>query len=153
MPRIIIADTTCLIVLTNIGELALLQRLYGRILTTPEVATEYGEALPDWVDVCSVKDTERQRLLRLQVDAGESSAIALALETAEDCTLILDDYRARRIAVALHLSVTGTVGVLIKAKERGLVMSIRPLLERLLAAGLWISDELQEQALRLAGEA
>ncbi len=49
MPKTIISDTSCFIVLTNIGELDLLQKVYGQIVTTVEIATEYGEALPDWV--------------------------------------------------------------------------------------------------------
>lgn len=93
MHRIIISDTSCLILLTNIGELDLLHRVYGQITTTIDIAYEYGEKLPDWVEIIDVKDKYRQQLLEMQIDKGESSAITLALETP-DSTLILDDYKS-----------------------------------------------------------
>ena len=56
MPKIIISDTSCLILLTNIGELDLLYKTYGKIITTPEIATEYNETLPEWVEIKSATD-------------------------------------------------------------------------------------------------
>lgn len=58
----------------------------------------------------------------MQIGKGEASAIALALETADN-VLILDDWKARRLAERLGLSVTGTLGVLIKAKNTGIIPS------------------------------
>ena len=115
MPKTIISDTSCFIVLTNIGELELLHKLYGRIITTLDIATEYGEPLPEWIDIVNVSDKSKQRLLELQIDKGESSAIALALETP-DSTIILDDNKARKIAYQLGLTYTGTIGIIVKAK-------------------------------------
>lgn len=60
MPKTIISDTSCFIVLTKIGALELLQRLYGQVLTTPDIAVEYGKTLPVWVDIVAVKDKTRQ---------------------------------------------------------------------------------------------
>lgn len=77
MPKTIIADTSCFIILTNIGELELLHKVYGEIITTIEIASEYGDALPKWVEIKSVRDKYRQQLLEMQIDKGESSAIAL----------------------------------------------------------------------------
>ena len=114
MPKVIISDTSCFIVLTNIGELELLQKLYGRITTTTEIASEYGEPLPDWVEIVNVVDKSKQILLELQIDKGESSAIALAMETP-DSIIVLDDYKARKIASQLGLAYTGTIGVIVKA--------------------------------------
>jgi len=107
MPKAIISDTSCFIILTNIGELALLRRVYGQIVTTPEIAAEFGELLPEWVEIAEVKDKYRQTILELQIDRGESSAIALALETPNS-TVILDDYKARKIAERLGITLTGT---------------------------------------------
>lgn len=81
MHKIIISDTSCFIILTNIGELDLLQKIYGQITTTIEIATEFGETLPEWVEIITVKDKSKQLLLEMQIDKGESSAIALAMET------------------------------------------------------------------------
>ena len=97
MPRIIISDTSCLIILNKIGELDLLQKVYGQITTTIEIAAEFGDPLPDWIEVVIVKEKDKQRLLEMQIDKGESSAIALALEYS-DSLLILDDNKARKIA-------------------------------------------------------
>ena len=112
MHKTIISDTSCFIILTNIGELDLLHKVYGQIVTTIDIANEFGEPLPDWVEIISVKDQLKQQLLEMQIDKGESSAIALALEIS-DSTLIIDDYKARKIAEQLKLSYTGTLGVII----------------------------------------
>ncbi len=129
MPKTIISDTSCLIILANIGELDLLQKVYGQIITTIEIATEFGEVLPDWIEIKTVIDTYRQQLLEMQIDKGESSAIALALETP-DCTIILDDYKARKIADRLGLHFTGTIGVIVKAKLNGVIPSVKPILQK-----------------------
>jgi predicted nucleic acid-binding protein len=92
MPKTIISDTSCFIILTNIGELELLYQLYGQISTTPDIAAEYGDPLPAWVEIVSVADKHKQQLLELQIDKGESSAIALAMETPNS-TIILDDIK------------------------------------------------------------
>lgn len=70
MPKIIIADTSCLIILTNIGEIDLLHKVYGEITTTVDVTIEFGETLPEWVEIISVKDKYRQQLLEIQIDKG-----------------------------------------------------------------------------------
>lgn len=112
MPKTIISDTSCLIVLSKIGALELLQKVYGQIVTTSEIAKEFGESLPEWVIIKEVVDIFKQKILELQIDKGESSAIALAIEMT-DCTLILDDFKARKIAQQLGLTITGTIGVIV----------------------------------------
>lgn len=66
--------------MSKIGELDLLKKVYGNIITTVDIANEFGEELPDWVEIQEVKDSHKQQILELQIDKGESSAIALALE-------------------------------------------------------------------------
>ena len=151
MPRTVIADTSCLIVLTNIGELELLRKIYGNIVTTRYVAAEYDEPLPEWIEITPVADSRKQQLLEFQLDPGESSAIALALETP-DSTIILDDYKARKIAAQLGLSYTGTIGVIIRAKLRGVIPTVRPLLAKIKQTNFHLSVELEQQALSLSGE-
>ena len=151
MPKTIISDTSCFILLTNIGELDLLHRVYGNIVTTLDIATEFGEPLPDWVIIETVKDKYSQQLLELQLDKGESSAIALALETAGS-TVILDDYKARKVADRLGLSFTGTLGIIIKAKLTGVIPSIIPLLDKIKATNFRVSEAIEQQALLDAGE-
>ncbi len=151
MPKTIISDTSCFIILSNIGELNLLQKVYGQIITTVEIATEFGEQLPDWVSIHQVTDKFRQQLLEMQIDKGESSAIALALETP-NCTIILDDYKARKIAEQLGLHFTGTIGVIVKAKLNGVIPSIKPLLSKIRSTDFRLSSELELLALKEAGE-
>lgn len=151
MPKTIISDTSCFIILSNIGELNLLHKVYGQIITTVEIANEFGEQLPDWVLIHQVTDKYRQQLLEMQLDKGESSAIALALETP-DCTIILDDYKARKIADQLGLHITGTIGVIVKAKLNGLIPSIKPLLSKIRTTDFRLTIELELLALKEAGE-
>lgn len=76
MHRVIIADTSCFIILSKINKLELVHIVYGDILTTVDVANEFRDKLPDWVDIVEVKDKMRQHLLEMQIDKGESSAVA-----------------------------------------------------------------------------
>ena len=151
MPRAIVSDTSCFIVLSNIGELDLLQKIYGEVLTTPEVATEYGDPLPAWIKVIPLQDKSHQRILELQLDNGEASAIALALEIP-DCTVIIDDERARRVARRLGLDITGTLGVIVSAKKKRLIPSVKPYLTKIKSAGFRLAVDLEAVALREAGE-
>ena len=151
MPKAIISDTSCFIILTNIGELELLQKVYGQIVTTPEIVAEFGEPLPEWVEIVQVSDKYRQRLLELQIDKGESSAIALALETP-DSIVILDDYKARKIAERLGVTFTGTIGVIIKAKLNGIIPSVKPIIEKIKQTDFRLSAEIEIQALKEADE-
>lgn len=151
MPKTIISDTSCFIILTNIGELEILFKVYGKVVTTHDIATEYGEALPDWVEIATVTDKYRQKILEIQIDKGESSAIALALETP-DSTVILDDYKARKIAERLGLPFTGTIGVIIRAKLKGIIPSIKPLFEKIKQTNFRLTTEIEIQALKEANE-
>jgi len=137
--------------LTNVGELDLLQKVYGQIVTTPEIAAEFGEPLPEWVEIAEVKDKYRQTILELQIDKGESSAIALALETPAS-VVILDDYKARKIAERLGVTFTGTIGVIIKTKLNGVVPSVKPIIEKIKQTDFRLSAEIESQALKEADE-
>ena len=151
MHRVIIADTSCFIILSKINKLELVHIVYGDILTTVDVANEFGDKLPDWVDIVEVKDKMRQHLLEMQIDKGESSAVALALETPNS-TLILDDFKARKVADHLKLKYTGTLGVIVKAKLLGKIVSIKPILAKIKETNFRISAELENKALIEAGE-
>ncbi len=151
MPKTVIADTTCFIVLSDINELDILRKVYSEIITTHTIAEEFGEVLPSWVQIKSPKDRIREVELSQQVDKGEASAIALALEMP-DSLLILDDMKARRLARMLHLQLTGTLGVLMKAKQIGVIDAIKPLLAKIQATQFHISNELIEGVLQISQE-
>lgn len=151
MHEVIIADTSCLITLANIGQLALLRQVYGKVFITKEIAEEFGPGLPKWLVVRTVRDDLKVRLLTLQVDTGEASALSLAIEIPGS-TVILDDHKARKLASRLGVKYTGTIGVIVKAKVLGHLPSIRPVLARIKEVGFRISPELEAAALELAGE-
>jgi predicted nucleic acid-binding protein len=89
--------------------------------------------------------------LALDLGAGELGAMALALENP-DRIVLLDDALARRIAQAAGLTVWGTLKVLLEAKAHSLTESVEPFVDRLEANGMWISDEIRQRVLALAGE-
>lgn len=87
----------------------------------------------------------------MQIDRGEASAIALALETPNS-TIIVDDYKARKIADQLGLIFTGTIGVIIKAKLNRIISSIKPLFEKIKQTDFRLSAEIELLALKEAKE-
>lgn len=93
----------------------------------------------------------RQKILEIQLDKGEASAIALAIEIPGSI-VILDDYKARKLAEKLGLTITGTIGVIIKAKFEGVIPNIKPYLDKIRKTNFYISDELYLKALEEANE-
>ena len=92
-----------------------------------------------------------QHLLEKQIDRGESSAITLALETPNS-TIILDDSRARKLDKQLNLSYTGTIGVIVKAKIKGIIPSIKPLLKKIKQTNFHLTSAVEKEALKEANE-
>lgn len=129
----------------------LLKKVYGSIFTTQDIASEFGDSFPEWIEVLEVKDPFKQQLLELQIDKGESSAIALALEIPGS-TVILDDFNARKIAIKLGIQVTGTLGVIIRARQKGIISSIKPIIGKLKQTNFRLSTDLESEALMMAGE-
>lgn len=151
MPRVVVPDASNLIVLQKIGELYILQQLYGTIYSTKEVASEFGLELPDWIEIVSAQDKKHQRFLETQVDQGEASALAFASET-EDCLLIVDDLKARKLTKQLNLKITGTLGVIHMAKEIGIIPFVRPVIDKLMATDFRISKRIVEELLKRNNE-
>ncbi len=151
MPEVIISDTSCLIILHKIGELDLLHKVYGSVTTTPEVAKEFVDELPVWIKIESVADLKYQEFLTTQIDLGEASAIALATEKA-DPLLLLDDLKARRLAIKLNMKVTGTLGVISKAKQMGIIERIKPIIEKLRVTNFRISETVITELLTIHNE-
>ncbi|WP_282780787.1 DUF3368 domain-containing protein [Phaeodactylibacter xiamenensis] len=133
MPKkIIISDTSSLIALTNIGELELLKKVYEEVVITPEIGEEYGLETPNWISIEKIEDVQKFKLLNLELDKGESSGITLALEN-EASLLIIDEKKGRGIAKKLGIKITGILGVMIRAKEIGVINRVKPLIEKLAA--------------------
>ena len=151
MHKTIISDTSCLILLDKIGELEILNKLFGVITTTTEVANEYGQELPSWFEIKQPSDKNYQSIIETTVDKGEASAIALAIEF-DDCLLIIDDLKGRKLAHELGLNITGTIGVIVEGKLAGIIPSIKPILTKIKLTNFRITDALEILILKRAGE-
>jgi predicted nucleic acid-binding protein len=142
----IITDASCFILLDKIGHLHILEKLYGQVFTTPEIAAEYGKRLPLWVEVLAVKNRDLLYTYAELVDIGEASAIALANEVAFP-SLILDDLKARNLAIKLQLEFTGTIGILVLAKQQNVIPQLSPVFEKIKATDFRISPKILETLL------
>jgi predicted nucleic acid-binding protein len=151
MHRTIISDTSSLIIFQKIGELDTLHKVYRKLVTTPEIAQEYGDGLPHWIRVIPVSDKKYQEFLETQIDKGEASAIALAKEF-EDSLLIIDDLKARKLAVKLNLKITGTLGIIHKAKQLGIIKNVKPLIDKILQTDFRISPKIIDEFLTISQE-
>ncbi len=151
MPKVVISDASCLIILSKIGELDLLHLLYSQVYITPEIESEFGENLPNWIIVETVRDNEYQKSLETKLDIGEASAIALAIEKT-DSLVILDDLKARKVATEPNLVITGTLGVISKSKEQGYCDKIKPIIQKILQTNFRISQQVLNALLSRYGE-
>jgi predicted nucleic acid-binding protein len=95
MQKVIISDTSCLILLDKIGELQLLNTLFGQVSITQEIADEFKKDLPDWFTIVNPINKTYQRILEASLDKGESSAIAFAIEQKE-WLLMIDDCKGEK---------------------------------------------------------
>jgi len=160
---IVVSNASPVLNLAVVGHLGLLRQLYGRIIVPRAVYCEVvvaGMGQPgaaevkaaDWVESRQVANETVVASLRLEVDQGEAEAIALAIELRADL-LLLDERRGRAIASRLGMRFVGLLGILVEAKRRGLVATVRPVLDNLIAkAGFWITPELYNRVLQAAGE-
>ena len=159
----VVSNTSPITNLAAIDQLHLLREIYGTILIPQAVYDEltvFDRPVPgtaevqmfDWINVRRVTDRNQVANLRQVVDAGEAEAIALALELSAE-RLLIDEASGRALAESLGLSITGILGTLLIAKQRGLVLSIQPLMEDLIQkAGFWVSPGLYRLVLDSAGE-
>lgn len=148
---IIISDTSCLIILDKIDELELLKKVGRKIFVTPIILKEFGKSLPEWVLVLSPENAHYQQILEMDLDEGEASAIALSLEM-KNPILMLDDLKGRKVADKLNLRYSGTFGLILKAKQLGLINSVKPILEKIKSTNFRFDKKLFEKVLEQAGE-
>ncbi|ELY59758.1 hypothetical protein C491_05301 [Natronococcus amylolyticus DSM 10524] len=152
----VVADTSPLLNLALIDRLELLRSQFSSITVPEAVRSELlaGEGEVDrlesflesgFVTVTRPQRTDLVREFQTELDEGEAAAIALAIEHGAELVLI-DERDGRQVARRHDLPVTGVVGVLLKAAERG-ELAIAPALDALRDAGFWIDDELYQQAI------
>lgn len=156
----VILNNTPLVALWSLEQLTLLRDLYERVLIPSSVEGEFlavdsaarQRALDDapWIEVASLA-IPRHALAYTGLDRGEAEVLALAVER-EARLVIMDERKGRKYARHLGLPLTGTLGVLLLAKEEKLIAAIGPLIERLQTSGLYLAPELVEKVLILARE-
>jgi predicted nucleic acid-binding protein len=159
--REVLSNTSPLQYLYQLDLLDLLPALYGEVLVPSAVVKEIeagrsrGVPLPvieslSWLRIEKVANTALLPLLP-DLGAGEREVLALALERS-DPLVILDDSFARRFARRLGLSLTGTLGLLLKAKENGRIDLVEPLLDRLEELRFRLDPRTRAHVLSVAGE-
>lgn len=160
MPEVII-NTSPLQYLFQLDLLDLLPRLYGEVSAPEGVVRELHSGIDRGVSLPDLDSLDWLRIRRVRSAAvlplaaglgmGEREVLALALES-DDALVILDDSLARRFAQRLRLASTGTLGLLLKAKQAGRIESIKSHVDRLELLGFRLDPVTRASVLRLAGE-
>ncbi|NOR69960.1 MAG: DUF3368 domain-containing protein [Methylomarinum sp.] len=155
----IVANTTPLISLASIGKLELLKDVFGEIIIADAVYNEikakqgygYSEIDNDYIKVQSIKGIAYRDFLLSQLDLGETETIILAKEIDADF-VIIDENIAYKIAKSSELNVVRTLSILLRAKEKGLIPALKPLLDEMIIKGRWYSQRVYKTILEQAGE-
>jgi predicted nucleic acid-binding protein len=160
---IVVSDTTPLISLDAIGRLAILQQLFGEIIipqaVLDEVSFARGEAKrfereivgAPWIKTVIVRDHHAVEGLLDELDRGEAEAIVLARELKADWVL-MDEKKGRRKLSQFGINRVGTLGILLKAKQQGLIQHVRPEIDRLQSVAFRMSPDVVYEILKAAGE-
>lgn len=160
----IVSNTGPLIGLAKIDRLSILKDIASEVIIPPMVHRELlgktgieseriDNALNVFINVVELKslDSAIEDALA-DLDEGERQAIALASTFSKDIILQLDDRAGRLVAEKLNIPTTGLIGILLLAKEKGILENIGLLIDELRSQGYWISDEVADLAKDLAGE-
>ena len=162
----VVCDSSPLIYLSKLGQFGLLRRVYDAVFAPPAVWQEVAVGGAGRLESGNLKQAVAEGWIRVEppkelsrladgfpkeMGLGEREAIALAYE--KRAVLVTDDGLGRRAGAALGLEVTGTIGVLIRAKLHGKLAAVRPLIERLKSeTNFRISNDLYRETLGIAGE-
>ena len=150
-------NTTPLITLAGVGLLDLLPLLYGKVWAPRIVLDEYQAKAPptepdlaqaSWLTVVDAVIIDPTLPL---LDVGEAAALSLA-QTLGARLILLDERKARRIAARLGLQVAGTLAVLLRAKQQGLIAAIRPYITQMQSQGRRFHPDLISHLLKEASE-
>ena len=159
--RDLVINTSPVLALVAAGHLGVLRELFTRVIVPYEVVREIEAGgltqfareefrAASWLDKRSA-DVSLSPLLQSTLDPGEAAVVALA--TAEKVTTVaIDETVGRRVARLHGLTVTGSLGVLIRAKRQGARIEIRSAIEKMRQHGIWLSAALEAECLRIAGE-
>jgi len=154
-----VSNTTPIISLSSIGKIEILKDLFQEIIIPKAVYDEikvkqdygYNEVDLSFITVQRIQDTDREKFLLEQLDAGEVQAIVLSKEINADNTII-DENTGYIIAKKSGLNVIRTLSILLKAKEVGIITEVKPLLDEMISKGRWYSKHVYYSFLRKANE-
>ena len=160
--RRVIVNSTPIILLSNINQLELLKHLYETI-TIPQAVYDEVTAKPDsacqnlknhfdWIKVEKIRNPIQKKMYEAKLHDGEVEVMILAQEEPKADLVILDDNSAKKTAKFLELSVTGTLGVLVKAKQLNYIEKVKPLMDALIANGFFVTQNVYSMVLEQAGE-
>lgn len=159
----IIVNSTPLLALGKIGKLWILRDMYQEIIIPQAVYREVTEkndtaskavlsACGDWIKVESIRNVDEYAIYHAKLHAGEVEVMILAQQLPKADLVVIDDMAARKTAEFLKLPLSGTVGVLIKAKNKGIVSEIMPIIGELEKNGFFISDRIKNMIKAKVGE-
>lgn len=157
-----VVDTGPLIFLAKLDRLELLRSYDSEILLptavlhevnayTDEATKKIEQGLDSWLQRRDVQNKQAVELLLADLDVGEAEVIVLAKEVGAE-RIMLDDMDARRFARRAGLPVVGTVGLLLAARLRNEIPSLKAEIDKLRTLGFWISEPLVQAVLKEAGE-
>lgn len=160
--RKVIVNSTPLLVLGNIGRLDILCSLYEQIEIPAAVYREVTEknddaskallAASDWIKVRTVENIADYAMYQAKLHAGEVETMIIAQKPVKADLVILDDMAARKTAKYLGLTVTGTMGVLVKAKQKQIIPAVKPILDEIMRNGFYISEKVVKMVLKSVDE-
>jgi len=156
----VISNTTPILSLLKISKLDLLKELYEKVTIPFAVFQEIENGkekqyyqdltLLSWIEIAEIKNPE-SRAYFTDLDSGEAEVLILAKEQNADL-VIMDEIMGRRFAKQLEFNLTGTIGILLKAKEKGLINSVSELLTELTEKGTWLNPKLISSIRKLSKE-
>ncbi len=155
---IVVCNSSPIIALASVNKLNILKTLFSKVIIPKAVYQEVFEVknkeIPkqNFIEVKEVKNKSLVKVLNLYLDLGESEVIAYALENEIE-RVILDDKQARKIAEKQGLKVIGTLGILILAKEKGIISEVKSLIVQMRdRVNFRISDDLINKVLSILKE-
>ncbi len=156
--KVVIADTGAIISLIHIKQLDLIEQIFGEYYITKAVWIElnnYENPEFDASELIKIKSKVKEihsiNYLSTIMDYGEAESSILYQELQADY-LLIDDNKARKIAESLGINCIGTLGLLLKAKDKNLVSELRPLFEDFIKVGRYFSKILLNNILEQIGE-
>lgn len=160
MTETAVINASPLILLARSRHLELLQGFAPTVWVPAPVASEIArrgsqditaQAIENtaWLVIQPVPDIPSV-ILEWRLGAGESATLTLA--QAHGLEAIIDDLAGRKCAASLGVPVRGTLGIVLAAKQRGLIPQARPVIEDMMSAGLYLSRRVLERALMRVGE-